>query len=188
MEAIPGMSGMMGSMMPPGVDSSAQFKRFIIIMQSMTKKELDCDVVLDQPRILRIARGAGVHPQQVVQLIQAYKQMEKMIGGMSKAGLLKGGDAAFEAKMKRNPGAVMQQLQRNMDPRMLSQMGGAGGLMDMIKGLAGAGGPAAGGAGRGGGGGGGMPGMPPGFPGLGGAGMAGMAELAKKMMKGAGFG
>jgi signal recognition particle subunit SRP54 len=174
MEALPGgMGSMMSGLMGPGADSGAQFKRFCVIMQSMTKAELDCEVPLDHPRLLRIARGAGVHPNQVVQLIQAHKQMEKMVGGMSKAGLLKGGDEALATKMKRNPNAVMQQLSRSMDPRMLQSMGGAGNFMSMLKGLAGGGGP---GAGAGG--------LPPGMP----AGLGDMMKGMQGMMKGMGFG
>jgi signal recognition particle subunit SRP54 len=163
MEALPGGLGQMLGSMPPGMDSSARLKRFCCIMQSMTKKELDCDVEIDRTRLIRIARGCGVPPQEVAALMQTHKQMEKMVGGMNKAGLLKGGDAGFASKMSRNPQAVMAAMQKSMDPRMLSSMGGAGNLMNMIKSLAGGAGPA-------------------------GAGGGDMAKKMKDMMKGFGFG
>jgi len=125
MEAIPGMAGAF----PPGVDSGAQLRQFVVIMQSMTKKELDCRVPLTHPRVLRIARGAGAHPQVVLGLVEQHKQMEKMMSGMGKAGLLKGGDEAMAAKLKRNPNAVMQAMQKSVDPGMLSKLGGMGNLM-----------------------------------------------------------
>ena len=140
MEMMPGgMSGLMGQL-PPGVDSNARLKRFMIIMDSMTEAEKEGKVVLDEPRIMRLANGAGAHPQEVMQLIETHKQFDKMIGGMNKTGLLKGGDQAFATKMSRNPAAVMSQLQRSMDPRMLQQLGGAGNLMSLMKGVTGGGG------------------------------------------------
>ncbi len=53
-------------------DSAARIKRFMTIMDSRTDKELDSsDIKLWQTesRIMRIARGAGVHPQYVDELI-----------------------------------------------------------------------------------------------------------------------
>ena len=124
----------MQGMTPPGADSGEHIKKWCVIMGSMTKKELDCVVPLDHPRIMRLAVGAGVHPQMVVQLMQSFKQMEKMLGNMSKAGLLKGGDEALAHKMKRNPQAIMRSLQGAIDPKMLAGVGGAGNLMEMFKG------------------------------------------------------
>ena len=129
MEAIPGMAGLAGNM---GPESNAQFKVFIIIMQSMTKKELDCRVPIDQPRVLRIARGAGVHPQQVHVLIDQWKQMGSMMKGITKSGLMKGGDEALAAKMRRNPNAIKQKLGKNIDPAMLAKMGGMESFMKLL--------------------------------------------------------
>lgn len=52
---------------------------------------------------------------------------------MGKSGLMKGGDEQITKKLQRNPQAVVQQLSKAMDPRMLAQMGGAGNLMQMMK-------------------------------------------------------
>lgn len=103
---------------------------------SMTDGELDGKVQMDESRIIRVAKGSGVHPQEVVGLLDTYKQFEKMIDGMNKGGLLKGGDAAFQSKMMRNPNAVLSQMQKSMDPRMLKNMGGMQNLASMMKGLA----------------------------------------------------
>ena len=53
-------------------DSAARMKKFMTMMDSMTNKELDSsDAKLWQveSRIMRIARGAGVHPNYVGELI-----------------------------------------------------------------------------------------------------------------------
>jgi len=125
------MSALAGNM---GPDSNAQFKIFIVIMQSMTKKELDCVAPIDHPRALRIARGAGVHPQQVQMLVEQYKQMGSMMKGITKSGLMKGGDEALAAKMRRNPAAIKNTLGKNIDPAMLAKMGGVESFMKLLGG------------------------------------------------------
>jgi len=53
-------------------ESAARIKKFMTMMDSMTDKELDSsDIKLWQTesRIMRIARGAGVHPNYVGELI-----------------------------------------------------------------------------------------------------------------------
>jgi len=130
MEAIPGMAGMAGAMQGP--EGNAQFKMFIVIMQSMTKKELDCRAPIDHPRALRIARGAGVHPQQVQMLVEQHKQMASMMTGITKSGLMKGGDASLSAKMRRNPKDIQQKLGKNIDPAMLSKLGGMDNFMKLL--------------------------------------------------------
>jgi len=41
-------------------------------MDSMTKEELDLEKLLDESRIKRIARGAGVHPAEIGFLLQQH--------------------------------------------------------------------------------------------------------------------
>ena len=134
MEMMPGGIGqMLNANLPPGQDSNAHFKRSMVIMDSMSKKEMACKVPMDEKRVFRIANGAGVHPQEVEKLMQMHAQFAKMITGMSKSGLLKGTDAQLSSKIGRNPNAVMSQLQKAIDPKMLQQMGGAGNFMEMLK-------------------------------------------------------
>lgn len=57
-------------------------------MDSMNAKELDCKSPIDQSRALRIARGAGVAPQEVEQLIAQHKQFEKMCAWRGPVALL----------------------------------------------------------------------------------------------------
>lgn len=113
----------------------------------MTDDELDGKVDFSPSRVNRIARGSGQSPEHVQVLLKCHKQFEGVIKKMGKSGLMKGGDEMMNKKMQRNPQviltsffsklnhpkAVMQQLSKAMDPRMLAQMGGAGNVMNMMK-------------------------------------------------------
>ena len=157
-----------------------------MIMNSMNPKELDCKAPIDQSRLLRIARGAGVAPQEVEQLLAQHKQFEKLFSGMNKAGLLDGDDKTLAKKIQRNPSQMGNLLQSVMDPRILQQMGGTEAVMSMVKEMGGA-------VGLGGGAGSkkGKAGGATGLPGLGGLpGMGNPAMMAKmqQMMKSMGMG
>merc|ERR1719293_546245 len=101
------------------------------MMDSCTEAELDCEVAMNDSRLLRIAKGSGSHPAEVAQLLEEYKRMEKIVGKMGKSGLFgKGGDMT---QLARNPAQVMQKMQGAMDPRMAQMMGGPQGMMKMMK-------------------------------------------------------
>lgn len=114
-------------------ESNNRLKRWMYAMDSMTDDELDGKVELNDSRIARVARGAGVHPFEVQWLLKAHKQFEQVVRKMGKSGLMRGGDQQMAKQMARNPNAVMQQLSRAMDPRLLQQMGGAQNVMQMMK-------------------------------------------------------
>ena len=97
-------------------ESTAKIKRFLTAMDSMTKEELDSGKPLDEKRVKRIARGAGVHPAEIHFLIGEHKKFAGMIKQVGSLTNLAGGnvDAA-----RRNPQALMQQMQKNIDPKML---------------------------------------------------------------------
>src|SRR5204863_5701656 len=61
-----------------------QLARVEGIILSMTPQERQLPRMIDGRRRLRIARGSGTTVQQVNQLLEARKQMEKMMKGMSK--------------------------------------------------------------------------------------------------------
>jgi signal recognition particle subunit SRP54 len=111
-----------------------RLKRFMFMMDSMTDGELDgqVDIAKSVQRMERIAYGSGTSPDEIMMLLKCHKQFEKVVGKMGKTGLMKG-DASMNKQMMRNPNAVMSQLSKAMDPRMLQQMGGAGNLMNMMK-------------------------------------------------------
>jgi signal recognition particle subunit SRP54 len=134
MSMIPGMSA---ATMPEGYEKQGvqRIGRFLTIMDSMNDEELDCKkgVALDKDlaRVLRVAKGSGVHPMAVAELIHEHKRFEKMVGKMGKAGLMN--ESGDMANMTRNPKQVMQKLQNCVDPMMLQQMGGVQNMFNMMK-------------------------------------------------------
>ena len=78
--------------MLPGVGSQLkdvqidekELKRVEAIVLSMTPQERSTPHLIDGKRRLRIANGSGASVQQVNRLLEARKQMEKMMKGMSK--------------------------------------------------------------------------------------------------------
>jgi signal recognition particle subunit SRP54 len=117
-------------------EGTDRVKRFLYMMDSMTKAELDCDQPLTETRIARVAQGSGTKVEEVNFLLEEYKKFQKMVGNMSKMqnAVKKPGD--LEA-LKKNPAAMMQQMSKAMDPKMLKQMGGMGNIMDMVKNMGG---------------------------------------------------
>lgn len=99
-------------------------------MDSMTKDELDCVKPLDEKRIKRIARGAGVHPAEIHFLLQEHKKFSGMVKQVGSLQNLAGGN--MDA-MKRNPQAAMKEMQKSIDPKLMQSMGGMGNIMNMAK-------------------------------------------------------
>lgn len=77
---IPGLGGLASA--ANDQMGSARIKKFMVIMDSMTAKELDCSdakVLMQDSRIIRVARGSGVHPQHVVEMIEEFKRISAMM-------------------------------------------------------------------------------------------------------------
>ncbi|CAD7927994.1 unnamed protein product [Amoebophrya sp. A25] len=134
MSMIPGMGGLAEGMGAGGEEEAQKrLRRFLTMMDSMTEAELDCKpearIEKNPTRILRIARGAGVDPRYVAEMLMEHKKFEKTIGKLGKSGII-GKDPK---QMMRNPQAAMKALQGAMDPQQLKQMGGANGMMNMVK-------------------------------------------------------
>lgn len=137
-------------------DGTNRIKKFLYIMDSMTNKELDGHVDMhnkDDPsvpsRINRIAKGSGVHPNEVKILLQTHKHFEGVASKVGKSGVMKAGAAnnpKIADQFKRNPNQFMNHLQKNMDPNMLKQMGGANNMMNMMQQMSKGGGGGGGGA------------------------------------------
>jgi len=194
-------------------ESTNRLRKFCVIMDSMSNKELDGKVDLhktDDPsvesRIRRIAAGSGSHPNEVKMLLLAHRQFEGMVGQMSKSGMMgKAGQAKqaqFAQQIRKNPNLINQRLNQ-MDPRVLQQLGGREQVASMMQQMAKSGGAAPpGGAPNmeamqammgGMGGGFPMPGMMPGagMPGAGAGGvpdMEAMMKMASAMGMGGGGG
>ncbi len=59
-----------------------KLKKFKIAMDSMTDEEMQDPDLLKHDRIERIAKGAGVKPEEVKELLNYYKKMKKMMKTM----------------------------------------------------------------------------------------------------------
>ena len=125
---IPGMS----NLMPEGSEKEAskKMKRYLCMMDSMTDGELDGKNKIDESRIKRIARGSGVTILEVKIMLEEYKRFSKIIEKMG--GIVKGKGADL-ANIQRNPGQFMNRLNGVLPQNLINSMGGAGGLMNMMK-------------------------------------------------------
>ncbi len=79
MKLIPGMSQLADA----DIDES-KMKRVEAVVLSMTPRERSMPHTIDGKRRLRIANGSGTTVQDVNQLLEARKMMEKMMGQMGK--------------------------------------------------------------------------------------------------------
>ena len=80
---IPGLSS---NLIPKGKEkeSTARIKRFMCMMDSMTKEEINCIKPMNESRIVRVARGSGTRPEEVQFLLDEHKKFAKMVENMSK--------------------------------------------------------------------------------------------------------
>ncbi|MEM0374417.1 MAG: signal recognition particle protein Srp19, partial [Sulfolobales archaeon] len=56
-----------------------KMKKWLAILNSMTYKELDNPGIIDKSRMRRIARGAGVSPEEVKEFLEYYNTLNKMM-------------------------------------------------------------------------------------------------------------
>ncbi len=82
-DMIPGMSKLTRQL-PANTDiDGGQLKKIEAIVLSMTPKERQNPEIIDGSRKKRIARGSGTTPQDINQLLNQFKQMQKMMKQMS---------------------------------------------------------------------------------------------------------
>lgn len=84
MEMIPGFSAIKKKLPSEEIDEN-NLKRVEAIIYSMTKSERQHPDIIGGSRRRRIARGSGTKPQDVNQLLNQFKQMQKMMRQMSSA-------------------------------------------------------------------------------------------------------
>jgi signal recognition particle subunit SRP54 len=77
MEMIPGMSSM-AKKLPEGMDEK-QLKKVEAIVRSMTKEERQHPDLIDGSRRRRIAKGSGTTSQDVNQLLNQFRQVQKLM-------------------------------------------------------------------------------------------------------------
>ncbi|MHA1409650.1 MAG: signal recognition particle protein Srp54 [Candidatus Odinarchaeia archaeon] len=76
----------LGSKLPEGFEeeTEAKLETWKIIMQSMTKEELEDPKIINRSRIFRIARGSGTMTKDVKELLNQYNLMKKFAKSMGK--------------------------------------------------------------------------------------------------------
>ena len=82
LEMIPGFSGMQGQLAPDELDGS-QIKKVESIIYSMTPQERRQPDIIGGSRRRRIAKGSGRTAQDVNQLLNQFRQMQKMMRQMA---------------------------------------------------------------------------------------------------------
>jgi len=121
MGMIPGMSEMTGMM--GDVDAEGDAKRLVGIINSMTPAERRNPKLIDPSRRNRIARGAGVEPQEISALLKQYDFMAPMMRQMAGEGLmgrLKKVRELQEGGML-NPGAMLMREKKGTGKRLTSK-------------------------------------------------------------------
>ena len=84
MEMIPGMS-QLSQKMPIGDLEDGRIERIEAIIRSMTMQERQHPEILNGSRKRRISRGSGTTPQDINQLLNQFKQTQKMVKQVSKS-------------------------------------------------------------------------------------------------------
>jgi signal recognition particle subunit SRP54 len=155
MSMIPGFGS---DFLPKGSeeDATKAFKKMMIIMDSMAESELDHikgdQLFTKEPnRIKRVANGSGTSIDEVKTVITQYKKFAELVKKVgSIKGLFNGNPMATPNLNPSQMQKLNQQMSKMMDPRMLQQIGGQGGLTEMMKQLQSMGGMAGLGGGAGG--------------------------------------
>ncbi|MEW6222204.1 MAG: signal recognition particle protein Srp54 [Candidatus Hadarchaeota archaeon] len=68
-----------------------KLKKFKVIMQSMTKKEMEDPKVINASRVRRIAKGSGTKESDVKELLKQYEFMQKFVKAFAKGRMPKAG-------------------------------------------------------------------------------------------------
>lgn len=84
--------------------------------------------LMNDSRMMRIARGAGRQLREVVEMFEEYKRLAKIWSKMKGLKIPKKGDMSA---LSRNMNA--QHMSKVLPPQMLKQIGGMGGLQNLMK-------------------------------------------------------
>ena len=95
MEMVPGMSGMMKK--GQAEETQKRLEKFKVLMNSMTKEELENPKLIKRLRIERIALGSGSDPQEIRELLKQYNQSRKMMSNL-------GGNRRMQQRMMKQFG------------------------------------------------------------------------------------
>jgi signal recognition particle subunit SRP54 len=123
MNSFPGMQGL------DFRESSQRIKRWMTIMDSMTDAELDDPKLMSQSRIMRIARGSGHWPTEVIELLEQFKMMQSTMQKTMK----KNKKLGKQTDMRNMDSHTVAQMMQRMNPQMLQHLGGVTGLDAMMR-------------------------------------------------------
>lgn len=84
--------------------------------------------LMNESRLMRIARGSGRQYKDVVDMMEEYKRLAKIWGKMKGLKIPKKGEMSA---LSRNMNA--QHMSKVLPPQMLKQIGGMGGLQSLMK-------------------------------------------------------
>jgi signal recognition particle subunit SRP54 len=84
--------------------------------------------LMNESRIMRIARGSGRHVREVMEMLEEYKRLAKVWSKMKGLKIPKKGEMSA---LSRNMNA--QHMSKVLPPQMLKQIGGMGGLQSLMK-------------------------------------------------------
>jgi signal recognition particle subunit SRP54 len=118
---IPGFGNI--QQMLAGTDATKDMKRMIGIIDSMTKAERRNPKLIDTRRRGRIARGAGVEPQEVNALVKQFDVMMPMLKSLAGKGTGGRLQALQELRTQGafNPGAQMGKMKGNTGKRLTAE-------------------------------------------------------------------
>ncbi|KAL6536940.1 hypothetical protein OROHE_012524 [Orobanche hederae] len=126
---LPGFSR---ELMPKGreKESQAKVKRYMTMMDSMTNEELDSvnPKLMNESRIMRIARGCGRPLMDVMEMLEEFKRLANIWSKMKGLKIPKKGQMSA---LSQNMNA--QNMSKVLPPHMLKQIGGIGGLQNLMK-------------------------------------------------------
>ncbi|PIM99418.1 Signal recognition particle, subunit Srp54 [Handroanthus impetiginosus] len=102
----------------------------LILMACFNFSKLDSSnpKLMNESRILRIARGAGRPVRDVMEMLEEYKRLAKIWSKMKGLKIPKKGEMSA---LSRNMNA--QHMSKVLPPQMLKQIGGMGGLQNLMK-------------------------------------------------------
>lgn len=110
-------------------------RRMLVVMDSMTDEEMEKPELLrEEGRKKRIARGCGVRLEFVQYVIDEQKRFADLLRKLNKGTLQRlaslDSPKGMNQKMLRQD---LQELTRKMNPQMLGQLGGMGGLANLME-------------------------------------------------------
>lgn len=136
---IPGMNDMLKAASSSGQKLTDEMQKnklrsFLTMIDSMNNKELDSDQIsklLNEPRLIRIARGSGCRLEEVREMVTLFKTMQRTFGNKNIGKALSSG---------RPPDRATMQKMASMLPGGGAGMGGMQGMLQNLMGKGGLGG------------------------------------------------